>query len=72
VAKAEAAAGANAGQLTLTGATSAAELAARGTLMGNASMQGIYNEIGKAAAAAGQSIGDFIKNNATIQEWLKP
>jgi hypothetical protein len=72
LAKAGAAAGANSGQLTLTGATSAAELAARGTLMGNASMQGIYNEIGKAATAAGQSIGDFIKNNATIQEWLKP
>jgi len=71
LAKAQAAAGANAGQLGLTGQTNAAQLAATGSLQGNAAMQGTYNQLGQTAAGLGNQIGGMLLQNPTIAEWLK-
>jgi hypothetical protein len=70
LAKAQAAAGANAGQLGLTGNMAAARLGAEGTLLGNAAMTAPYNKLGQTAGGLGQNIGNFLYNNPTIQSWL--
>jgi len=70
LAKAQAAAGASAGQLGLTGQTNAAQLAATGALQGNASMQGTYNQLGQTATGIGNQIGGMLLQNPTIANWL--
>jgi hypothetical protein len=71
LAKAQAAAGANAGQLGLGGQIRAAELASTGALQSNAAMQGTYNQLGQVATGLGNQLGGFLSQNQTIQEWLK-
>jgi hypothetical protein len=70
LAKAQAAAGASAGQLGLTGQTNAAQLAATGSLLGNASMQGTYNQLGQVATGLGNQVGGMLLQNPTIANWL--
>jgi hypothetical protein len=70
LAKAQAAAGASAGQLGLTGQTGAAQLAATGALQGNAAMQGTYNQLGQTATGIGNQIGGMLLQNPTIANWL--
>lgn len=70
LAKAQAAAGASAGQLGLTGQTNAAQLAATGALQGNAAMQGTYNQLGQVATGLGNQIGGMLLQNPTIANWL--
>jgi hypothetical protein len=70
LAKAQAAAGASAGQLGLTGQTNAAQLAATGALQGNAAMQGTYNQLGQTATGIGNQIGGMLLQNPTIANWL--
>jgi hypothetical protein len=70
LAKAQAAAGANAGQLGLTGQTNAAQLAATGSLQGNAAMQGTYNQLGQVATGIGNQLGGMLLQNPTIANWL--
>lgn len=70
LAKAQAAAGASAGQLGLTGQTSSAQLGATGSLLGNAAMQGAYNQLGQTATGIGNQIGGMLLQNPTIQNWL--
>jgi len=60
LAKAQAAAGASAGQLGLTGQTNAAQLAATGMLQGNAAMQGTYNQLGQTATGIGNTIANWL------------
>jgi hypothetical protein len=69
-AKAQAAAGASAGQLGLTGQTNAARLGAEGSLLGNASMQGTYNQLGQLATGVGNQIGGMLLQNPSIANWL--
>lgn len=69
--KIQAAAGASAGQLGLTGATKAADLTAQGALLANAAMQGTYNQLGTTAGQFGQMAGNLLSQNPTIAEWLK-
>jgi hypothetical protein len=70
LAKAQAAAGASAGQLGLTGQTNAAQLAASGALQGNAAMQGTYNQLGQVATGLGNQVGGMLLQNPTIANWL--
>ena len=70
LAKAQAAAGASAGQLGLTGQTNAAQLAATGALQGNAAMQGTYNQLGQVATGLGNQVGGMLLQNPTIANWL--
>jgi hypothetical protein len=70
LAKAQAAAGASAGQLGLTGQTNAAQLASTGSLLGNAAMQGTYNQLGQTATGIGNQIGGMLLQNPTIANWL--
>lgn len=70
LAKAQAAAGASAGQLGLTGQMSAAQLAATGALQGNAAMQGTYNQLGQTATGLGNQVGGMLLQNPTIANWL--
>jgi len=70
LAKAQAAAGASAGQLGLTGQTNAAQLAATGALQGNAAMQGTYNQLGQTATGIGNQVGGMLLQNPTIANWL--
>jgi len=70
LAKAQAAAGASAGQLGLTGQTNAAQLASTGSLLGNAAMQGTYNQLGQTATGLGNQIGGMLLQNPTIANWL--
>ena len=60
LAKAQAAAGASAGQLGLTGQTNAAQLAATGMLQGNAALQGTYNQLGQTATGIGNTIANWL------------
>jgi hypothetical protein len=69
-AKAQAAAGASAGQLGLAGQTNAARLGAEGSLLGNASMQGTYNQLGQLATGVGNQIGGMLLQNPSIANWL--
>lgn len=70
LAKAQAAAGASAGQLGLTGQTNAAQLASTGSLLSNAAMQGTYNQLGQTATGLGNQIGGMLLQNPTIANWL--
>ena len=69
-AKAQAAAGASAGQLGLTGQTNAARLGAEGALLGQSAMQGTYNQLGQLATGVGNQIGGLLLQNPTIANWL--
>jgi hypothetical protein len=69
-AKAQAAAGASAGQLGLTGQTNAARLGAEGSLLGTASMQGTYNQLGQLATGVGNQVGGMLLQNPSIANWL--
>jgi hypothetical protein len=69
-AKAQAAAGASAGQLGLAGQTNAARLGAEGSLLGTASMQGTYNQLGQLATGVGNQIGGMLLQNPSIANWL--
>jgi hypothetical protein len=69
-AKAQAAAGASAGQLGLAGQTNAARLGAEGSLLGNAAMQGTYNQLGQLATGVGNQVGGMLLQNPSIANWL--
>lgn len=70
LAKAQAASGAYAGQLGLTGQRQAAQLAAEGSLLGNAAMQGTYNQLGQVATGVGNTVGGIFSQIPAIQNWL--
>jgi hypothetical protein len=70
LAKAQAASGAYAGQLGLTGQRQAAQLAAEGALLGNAAMQGTYNQLGQVATGVGNTVGGLFSQIPAIQNWL--
>ena len=70
LAKAQAAAGASAGQLGLTGQTNAARLGAEGALLGQAAMQGTYNQLGQLATGVGNQVGGMLLQNPSIANWL--
>ena len=70
LAKAQAASGAYAGQLGLTGQRQAAQLAAEGALLGNAAMQGTYNQLGQVATGVGNTVGGLFGQIPAIQNWL--
>jgi len=70
LAKAQAASGAYAGQLGLTGQRQAAQLAAEGSLLGNAAMQGTYNQLGQVATGVGNTVGGIFTQIPAIQNWL--
>lgn len=70
LAKAQAASGAYAGQLGLTGQRQAAQLAAEGSLLGQAAMQGTYNQLGQVATGVGNTVGGIFSQIPAIQNWL--
>lgn len=70
LAKAQAASGAYAGQLGLTGQRQAAQLAAEGSLLGQAAMQGTYNQLGQVATGVGNTMGGIFSQIPAIQNWL--
>jgi hypothetical protein len=70
LAKAQAASGAYAGQLGLTGQREAARLGAEGALLGNAAMQGTYNQLGQTATGIGNTVGGIFSQIPAIQNWL--